>query len=100
MRKALPEEPTRIFLLSKNPSDYLSLRVRYHLLPLRVFASDHLPTPEQVQAGDHLLVLANPEVVRFDGTHKRLVDGEASLPVEPLSKVQGFGGLYRIPGGG
>ena len=100
MRKALPEEPTRIFLLSKNPSDYLSLRVRYHLLPLRVFASDRLPTPEQVQVGDHILVLANPEVVRFDGTHKRLIDGEASLPVEPLGKVQGFGGLYRIPGGG
>lgn len=100
LRKALPEEPTRIFLLSKNPSDYLSLRVRYHLLPLRVFASDHLPTPEHVQAGDHILVLANPEVVRFDGTHKRLIDGEASLPVEPLGKVQGFGGLYRIPGGG
>ena len=100
LRKALPDEPSRIFLLSKNPSDYLSLRVRYHLLPLRVFSSAHLPTPEQVQAGDHLLVLANPEVVRFDGTHQRLVDGEASLPVEPLSKVQGFGGLYRIPGGG
>ncbi|MCC7279358.1 MAG: hypothetical protein IT487_13730 [Chromatiaceae bacterium] len=100
LRKALPEEPSRIFLLSKNPSDYLTLRVRYHLLPLRVFASDHLPNPEQIQAGDHFLVLANPEVVRFDGTHKRLVDGEASLPVEPLSKVQGFGGLYRIPGGG
>ena len=32
-------------------SDYLSLRVRYHLLPYRVFAADHLPTPEQVQAG-------------------------------------------------
>ena len=29
LRKALPEEPSRIFLLSKNPSDYLSLRVRY-----------------------------------------------------------------------
>lgn len=100
LRKALPEEPSRIFLLSKNPSDYLTLRVRYHLLPLRVFAADHLPTPEQVLAGDHILVLANPEVVRFDGTHKRLVDGEASLPVEPLGQVQGFGVLYRIPGEG
>ncbi len=100
LRKALPEGPSRIFLLSKNPSDYLTLRVRYHLLPLRVFVADHLPTPEQVQAGDHILVLANPEVVGFDGTHKRLVDGEASLPVEPLSKVQGFGVLYRIPGEG
>ncbi len=98
--KALPEEPSRIFLLSKNPSDYLTLRVRYHLLPLRVFASDHLPNPKHVQAGDHFLVLANPEVVRFDGTHNHLIDGEASLPVEPLGKVQGFGGLYRIPGGG
>lgn len=100
LREALPEKPSRLFLLSKDPSDHLTLRVRYHLLPLRISASDHLPTPEQVQAGDHILVLSNPEVIRFDGTHKRLIDGEVSLPVEPLGKVQGFGGLYRVPGAG
>jgi hypothetical protein len=100
LHEALPEEPSRLFLLSKDPSDYMTLRVRYHLLPLRIYTSDRLPTPEQVQAGDHILVLSNPEVIRFDGTHKRLIDGEVSLAVEPLGKVQGFGGLYRVPGAG
>jgi hypothetical protein len=96
--KGLPKEPSRLFLLSKNPSDYMTLRVRYHLLPLRVYASDRLPRRKQVQPGDLVLVLSNPEMIRFDGTNQRLTDGKASLPVEPLGKVQGFGGLYRIPG--
>jgi hypothetical protein len=99
LRNALPEAPSRLFILSKNPSDYLTLRVRYHLLPLRVLASDRLPSPEQVQAGDHILVLSNPEMARFDGSLKRLIEAQGSLAMEPISKVPGLGSLYGVPGG-
>ena len=99
LHEILPHQPGRIFILSKDPSGYAALRVRYHLLPYRVYTADWLPKQEQVQEGGHILLLANQNEIRYDATRKQLISPNASLSVEPVGKVPGFGDLYRLPGG-
>ncbi len=95
----LPHQPGRIFILSKDPNGYAALRVRYHLLPSRVYTAEGLPKRDQIQEGDHILVLTNQNEIRYDVTRKQLVSGTASLSVEPVGTVPGFGNLYRLPEG-
>lgn len=95
----LAHQPGRIFILSKDPNSYSALRVRYHLLPYRVYTTDRLPNREQVQEGDHILSLGNQNEIRYDVTKHQLTSRNGSLSVEPVGKVPGFGDLYRLPGG-
>lgn len=99
LHEILPHQPGRIFILSKDPNGYAALRARYHLLPYRVYIADWLPKQEQVQEGDHFLLLANQNKIRYDVTKNQLISPHTSLSVEPAGKVPGFGDLYRLPGG-
>lgn len=99
LHEFLPRQPGRIFILSKDPNGYAALRTRYHLLPYRVYTADRLPKQEQIQEGDQILVLANQNEIRYDVTKNQLFSRNASLSVEPVGKVPGFGDLYRLPGG-
>lgn len=99
VRQALPEQPTRLVILGKDPNGYVTNRVRYHFLPNRVYATDRLPSPGRIHEGDHILVMAHPEMARFDQAQGLLINGNISLAVEFLGKVPGFGTLYRVSGG-
>ncbi len=98
-RQALPAQPTRLFILSKDPSGYVTHRARYHFLPHRVFATDRLPSLGRIHGGDHLLVLAQPEMARYDQQQGLLINNKVAVPVEFLDQVPGFGTLYRVKGG-
>jgi hypothetical protein len=99
LRQALPEQPTRLLILVNDPNGYVTNRVRYHFLPNRVYATDRLPSPGRIHEGDHILVMAHPEMARFDQERGLLINGKISLAVEFLSKIPGFGTLYRVSGG-
>jgi hypothetical protein len=99
MRQALSEQPPRLIILSNDPSDYVTNRVRYHFLPNRVYATDRLPAPRHLQEGDYILVLARTEAVRYDSQQGLLMGNQTSIPVEYLGRVPGFGALYRVSGG-
>jgi hypothetical protein len=98
LHEMFPHRPGRIFILSKDPHSSSALRVRYHLLPYRVYTTDRLPNREQVQEGDYILSLANQNVIRYDVTKHQLSSRNGSLSVEPVGKVPGFGDLYRLLG--
>ncbi len=98
-RQALPTQITRLFLLSRDPSGYVTQRTRYHFLPHRVYATDRLPSPGRIHEGDHILVLAHPEMARYDQKQGLLMNNQVAVPVEFLGQVPGFGTLYRVTGG-
>lgn len=98
-RQALPAPPTRLFILSKDPSGYITQRTRYHFLPHRVYATERLPSSGRIHEGDHILVLAQPEMARYDPRQGLLMSKKVAVPVELLGQVTGFGTLYRVTGG-
>lgn len=98
VRKALPPEPGRLIILSENPNDYSSGRIRYHLLPHRVFGSDRLPTQNQVLAGDHILLISGLKNIHYKTNKRVLVGPGASLAVEPLMVIKGVLALFRVTG--
>jgi hypothetical protein len=100
IREQLPDELVRVFIIHQETSAYLPGRIRYHLLPYPAYVGlSHLPGPDQVQAGDHLLVLANVTGVRYDPQGGRLVGSTGGLAVESRLAIPGIGTLYRIQGG-
>ncbi len=99
MRQALPKQPLRLIILSNDPSDYVTQRVRYHFLPNRVYATNRLPKPWHLHGGDSILVLARTEAVRYDSQQGLLMGNQASIPVAYLGRVPGFGALYRVMAG-
>jgi hypothetical protein len=100
IREQLPADPVRIIIIHQENSAYLPGRIRYHLLPHRSYAVfSRLPSPEQVRAGDHLLVLANASGIRYDRQGGVLVSDKEKLAVESRLVIPGFGALYRLQGG-
>lgn len=100
VREQLPDELVRVFIIHQETSSYLPGRIRYHLLPYPAYAGlSQLPGPDQVRAGDHLLVLANVMGIRYDPRVGRLVGSTEGLAVEPRLAIPGFGALYRVQGG-
>ncbi len=99
LKQRLPLSPSRLFVLSKEPRDYLTGRLGYHLLPHRVFSSQGLPRRQQVKAGDYILLFRAPEDIRFDGSKQQLSGKGVSLPARHLSEMTGVGSLYQIRGG-
>ena len=99
IRQALPEQPLRLFILSHDPNNYVTHRVRYYFLPNRVYATDRLPAPRHLHEGDPILVMAGAVVVRYDQQQGLLMGNQASIPVEYLVRVPGFGTLYRVSKG-
>ena len=99
IKEQLPDDLVRVFIVHQETSAYLPGRIRYHLLPHPVYASlSRLPRPDQVRAGDHVLVLANVARVRYDPRVGRLVGSTGGLDVEPRLAIPGFGNLYRVQG--
>ena len=100
IREQLPDDLVRVLIIHQESTAYLPGRIRYHLLPYPAHAGlSHLPGPDQVRAGDHLLVLANVAGIRYDRQSGRLVGTTGGLAVEPRLAIPGFGTLYRIQGG-
>ena len=89
-RAELPAAPVRIFVASD--ADYFRERAAYHLYPHNVFADPRrnvLPLPEQLKAGDWMLVFQR-RGVQFDPANGRLRwDGGA--PVSAQMKLRGEG---------
>lgn len=99
IREQLPDDLVRVFIVHQETSAYLPGRIRYHLLPYPAYAGQsRLPRPDQVRAGDHLLVLGNVTGVRYDPQGGRLVGSTRGLAVEPRLAIPGFGNLYRVQG--
>lgn len=98
-RQALPAQPTRLFILSKDPNGYVTHRTRYHFLPHRAYATDRLPSPGRIHEGDHILVMTQPEMARYDQKQGILMSNKVAVAVEFLGQVPGFGTLYRVTGG-
>lgn len=99
VRQTLPEHPTRIIILSNDPNGYVINRIRYHLLPNRVYATSRLPSQVRVHQGDHILVMSQPEMAQYDQKQGLLMSGRASYAVDHLVTVPGIGALYRVSGG-
>lgn len=98
-RQTLLSQPTRLFILSKDPNGYVTQRTRYHFLPNRVYATDRLPPPRRFHEGDHILVMAQPGMARYDPLQGRLLNNKVAVAVEFLGQVPGLGTLYRVKGG-
>lgn len=99
IREQLPADPGRIIIIHQENSAYLPGRIRYHLLPHRSYAVfSRLPTPKQVRAGDHLLVMANVTGIRYDTQGEMLVSDKGKLAAESRQVIPGFGALYRLNG--
>lgn len=99
IREQLPDDLARVFIVHQETSAYLPGRIRYHLLPYPAYAGlSRLPRPNQVRAGDHLLVLGNVTGVRYDPQSGILVGSTGGLAVEPRLAIPGFGNLYRVQG--
>lgn len=53
----------------------------------------------RIHEGDHILVMAQPEMARYDPRQGLLMSNKVAVPVELLGQVPGFGILYRVTGG-
>lgn len=98
-RQTLLSQPTRLLILSKDPNGYVTQRTRYHFLTNRVYATDRLPPPKRFHEGDHILVMAQPGMARYDPLQGRLLNNKAAVAVEFLGQIPDLGTLYRVKGG-
>ena len=101
IRDALPEEPQRVFLVTREPFDrstYLRLRASYHLLPHNVYS--HLampPNTNQVRADDYVLLLGRvAEGIRYDQQSRLLEWGRDGRLAAVPELVSPNGALYRV----
>ena len=104
LKSELPAAPARIFVVSADPAgtgpgntEYLRLRVQYHLLPHNVYSdADKPPSASHAEAGDFILILGSMPDISFDSQDNRMRwDGAAPLPVERVYQAP-MGTLYRV----
>lgn len=101
IKRVLPENPVRIFLLPPSPaqnSAYNHQRVRLHylLLPHKVGSLWTDPPPTGVGAGDYLLIWREHPRLRYDAGAGELSWGQDQrLDVERLLATP-LGNLYRV----
>ena len=98
LRRHLPKEPARIFILTEDPKGFRANRLGYHLLPHRIHLGlTDLPAPAKVRPGDLFLVLQPlTATLRHEAPTRRLVGRRHSLAVEALAQIPEFGSLYRV----
>lgn len=98
LRRHLPKEPARIFILTEDPRGFRANRLGYHLLPHRLHLGlTDLPAPAKVRPGDLLLVLQPlTATLRHEAPTRRLVGRRHGLAVEALAQIPEFGSLYRV----
>lgn len=98
VRRHLPPQPARLFIVSEDPSTFFPGRARYHLLPHNGYMGFIRP-PHQALANDYLLILPPLPAVQYDATQQKLVWEAGQLPaVLRYSAPQGE--LFQIGGGG
>jgi hypothetical protein len=100
IKKRLPREPQRIFLLSAEPQGrerYLVLRTFYHLLPHNAFVESAFPAHlKWARRGDYILVINPGPTLSYDPRALRLTwDGGKSLPAQGLYDAP-LGRLYQV----
>ena len=93
-----PIRGKRAFLVHDSSGhNYHRLRLQYHLLPLNVYNFDStLPDPSSIRAGDLVLLLDEPDAVRFDPEQGVLTDGEVELPARPVTRLRRVS-MFRVP---
>lgn len=98
LRAQLPDSPTRVLLITRDPGSYAPLRLRYHLLPLNVHPGmAQLPAPTHLRAGDFLLVIDPPPDLGYKGAQQQLVQGSLQIPAEQVLALPGVASLFRVP---
>jgi hypothetical protein len=98
VRRRLPEEPARIFIVSNDPTGFWAGRARYHLLPHNGYAGlSRIPQPGEARAGDYVLILSPLPDVGYDPGPRVLAGPNVRWPAEMLH-VAASGALFRLRG--
>ncbi|QQS54579.1 MAG: hypothetical protein IPM89_01565 [Candidatus Competibacteraceae bacterium] len=99
VRRHLPEQPVRLFIVSADPHGFQAGRVRYHLLPHNGYAGfSQVPNPSEAHAGDYVLILSPLNGVGYNRGSRALEWQGGRLPAEMLY-VASAGALFRVRGG-
>ena len=96
VRRQLPEQPVRLFIVSQDPAGFLAGRARYHLLPHNGYTGFSRP-PDTAQADDYVLLLTPLPGVRYNRQEQALVWENRRLPVE-IRYSAPAGALFRVRG--
>ena len=96
VRRHLPEQPTRLFIVSQDPSSFLAGRARYHLLPHNGYMG-FLRPPEGARANDYVLILSPLPGVRYDRQGQALAWENGRLSVD-LRYAAPPGALFQVRG--
>jgi hypothetical protein len=96
VRRHLPEQPARLFIVSADPGGFLAGRARYHLLPHNNYVS-FLRPPNTARADEYILVLEPLREVRFDPGASTLEWDGGRLTVKMLYSAL-IGTLYQVLG--
>lgn len=102
VRRRLPEQPARLFIVSADPGDstsYQAGRARYHLLPHNGFMGfSQPPSASMAHEGDYVLILSPLTGVRYNRERRMLEWARGQLPAEMLHAASP-GALFRVRGG-
>ncbi len=98
VRRRLPEQPVRLFIVSNDPAGFLAGRARYHLLPHNGYMGfSQPPPPDQAREGNYVLILAPLPGVRYDRQGQALEWKNQRLPAE-IRYSAPSGALFRVRG--
>lgn len=99
VRRRLPEQPARLFIVSADPGGFWAGRARYHLLPHNDFMRFlQPPRAGTVRKGDYILVLSPLAGVRYSRERRALEWENQRLPAEMLHAEASRGALFRVQG--
>ena len=99
VRRHLPEQPVRLFIVSADPHGFQAGRARYHLLPHNGYAGfSRVPNPGETHAGDYVLILSPLAGVGYNRESQALEWQGGRLPADMLH-VAPAGALFRVRGG-
>ncbi len=99
VRRYLPEQPVRLFIVSADPHGFQAGRARYHLLLHNGYAGfSQVPNPGETRAGDYVLILSPLNGVGYNRSSQALEWQGGRLPAEMLY-VASAGALFRVRGG-
>lgn len=98
VRRRLPEQPVRLFIVSNDPAGFLAGRARYHLLPHNGYMGfSQPPPPDQAREGNYVLILSPLPGVRYDRQGQALEWENGRLPAEMRYSAP-WGALFRVRG--
>lgn len=96
VRRHLPEQPVRLFIVSADPGGFLAGRARYHLLPHNGYMGFlQPPSPDHAREGDYVLILSPLSGVRYDRQRQVLEGAQGQLAAE-MRYLAAAGALFRV----